>query len=483
MKNTSVLEGQESALEESMWCWGDDGQDISSARDILSRSPRKTRSKQYTSDSGQSDSDDDIFGFKDGPTKPLRMYQSPAKRVQKSSSKDHLPQAMNLSDKENDHSAILKFSPPQFARPYKTIVPERPATPPPSSPSKSKLVSPSKKKAHIPAPPHRPSIDTFWNVHAVNDWHDQYSPKKLLMSPKKKAILREEEPDSLPSSPRKSQSPTKRTRAEVEAKKGFESQKLHICEAFLAELDREVTGGKIFELSSLTGGVKFVWSKTLNSTAGRACWRRETIKERSLDGTTATTYRHHASIELAEKVIDNEERLVNVLAHEFCHLANFMISGIKDQPHGHQFKVWAAKTTKAFGHRGIRVTTKHSYQIDYKYIWTCSNQDCGREFGRHSKSIDPDKSSCGVCRGKLAQTKPVPRKQTGVTGYAAFVKEHFVTVKRDLGSESSHKEVMAALGKRYREQKGTILATKESSAAVADVDDMVKALEVVNISD
>ena len=35
-----------------------------------------------------------------------------------------------------------------------------------------------------------------------------------------------------------------------------------------------------------------------------------------------------------------QERLLNVVAHEYCHLANFMISGIKDNPHGKEFKEW-----------------------------------------------------------------------------------------------------------------------------------------------
>lgn len=35
-----------------------------------------------------------------------------------------------------------------------------------------------------------------------------------------------------------------------------------------------------------------------------------------------------------------QDRLVNVIAHEYCHLANFMISGIKDSPHGKEFKEW-----------------------------------------------------------------------------------------------------------------------------------------------
>lgn len=262
----------------------------------------------------------------------------------------------------------------------------------------------------------------------------------------------------------------------IEAKRDFESRKHQLCEDFLAELDSRVTEGKLGELAASTGGVKFIWSKTLNSTAGRANWRKETSKKKHVDGTESITYRHHASIELAEKVIDDEERLLNVVAHEFCLLANFMVSGIKDQPHGRQFKIWGAKCTKTFGARGVEVTTKHSYQIDYKYIWSCENEMCGQEFKRHSKSIDPARHTCGACRGKLIQVKPVPRKQGAgksgaVGGYAGFVKQHFAAIKKEMAG-ASHKEVMTALGQRYREQK---------AATEAGVDDVAKALEVVTL--
>ena len=34
------------------------------------------------------------------------------------------------------------------------------------------------------------------------------------------------------------------------------------------------------------------------------------------------------------------DRLINVIAHEYCHLANFMISGVKNCPHGREFREW-----------------------------------------------------------------------------------------------------------------------------------------------
>lgn len=147
-------------------------------------------------------------------------------------------------------------------------------------------------------------------------------------------------------------------------------QKHELATDFLAEVDRTVCAGKLTVLSESTGGIKLIWSKKLSSTAGRANWRRETIRSIASDGLVSTSaYKHHASIELAEKIIDDENRLMNVLAHEFCHLANFMISGIKDNPHGKDFKAWAGKCTRAFQDRGVEVTTKHSYTIAYKYIW------------------------------------------------------------------------------------------------------------------
>ena len=110
---------------------------------------------------------------------------------------------------------------------------------------------------------------------------------------------------------------------------------------FLKDLDSKVADNKIGALSATTGGVKIKWSKNLRSTAGRASWRRTVTK--SADGVEKAV-QHHASIELAEKVIDDEERLLNTLAHEFCHLMNFMISNVKDNPHGQSFKTWSVES-------------------------------------------------------------------------------------------------------------------------------------------
>ncbi|EJP60845.1 30 kDa heat shock protein [Beauveria bassiana ARSEF 2860] len=267
-----------------------------------------------------------------------------------------------------------------------------------------------RKTFGIPQRPHTPTKDEFWRQSLVDCWNDEQSPRKAV-----EAAMR---------SPIKQSIPTK------SSKSSFEAARAKLAVEFLNELDNKITDGKIAQLSKSTGGVKIEWSKNLNTTAGRANWRKETIRTIPSDGSDATiTYHHHASIELAEKVIDDESRLLNVLAHEFCHLANFMISSVTDKPHGKDFKLWAAKCSRTFASRGIKVTTKHNYEIDFKYVWQC--EGCSYTYKRHSKSINPEKHRCSGCKGNLTQIKPVPRIGGKPSEYQLFIKEEMKSLKRD----------------------------------------------------
>ncbi|ESZ96770.1 hypothetical protein SBOR_2840 [Sclerotinia borealis F-4128] len=360
----------------------------------------------------------------------------------------------------DDNGAVLRFSP----SPRKVSREVRLSTPPGSPELKPRGLTSPKKLPRIPSTPHRPSMDSFWSQDLVNDWNDQYSPMKTLQPiPKSKLQPPSTSGGTLLS---KKASFTKPPRIDKESKKAFSTAKHTIASDFLAELDAKITSGRIAQLSASTGGVQIVWSKKLNTTAGRATWKRETVKLPPLSTNSKpvpTQYSHYASIELAEKVIDDENRLLNVLAHEFCHLANFMVSNIKTNPHGKEFKVWAAKCSAEFGDRGIEVTTKHSYEIDYKYVWECTEQGCSTLFKRHSKSIDVQKHRCGACKGILIQIKPVPRGKAAGKGeneYQVFVKENMKRIREE-NPESPQKDIMGLMGKRYQEVK----ASKAAKAA------------------
>lgn len=308
--------------------------------------------------------------------------------------------------------------------------------------------------------PHRPSTDTFWNQEFVDEWNDEHSPKKTLWLPE------------VSKSPSKT-SPSKKAGAEKAARKAFESAKHALADNFLQELDQTITGGQLQKLAESTGGIKIHWNNKLNTTAGRANWKRETIKTKpSGEDEVVTKHRHHASIELAEKVIDDEHRLLNVIAHEFCHLANFMISGITANPHGKEFKVWAAKCSRLFGHRGIEVTTKHTYDIDFKYIWECAA--CSMEFKRHSKSINPERHRCGSCKGELKQTKPVPRASTKASEYQIFMRTQMKIVKEQNPS-SPQKDIMRIVADRWS-RKDELLGKTNLDTNINNVADVLDQL-------
>ncbi|KAL9071230.1 MAG: hypothetical protein Q9157_005550 [Trypethelium eluteriae] len=319
------------------------------------------------------------------------------------------------------------------------------------------------------APPHRPSLDSFWDQEMVNEWTEQHSPRKILHSPSKSRFfdtLREISADdgdesylNLPtSSPKKNRirSP-KKTDVEKRAagdRKTFESEKHGIASKFLKELDDKITDGKIGQMANDGSGVRLEWNRKLNSTAGRAHWKREGRRKDPIirEEKEEIKFRHEARIELAEKVIDCEERLINVIAHEYCHLACFMISGIRDNPHGKEFKAWARKCTLAFAHRNIEVTTKHSYVIDYK--------------------------------AKLIQIKPVPRGTKGPSEYQEFVKKVFKDVKQK-NPAIKHGEIMEIIGRMYRESKAarTDGDGKIDKSTETKFDGLAKEMEVLIIED
>lgn len=211
------------------------------------------------------------------------------------------------------------------------------------------------------------SSDAFWDQGATNNWVDAHTPHKTpgvvrtLFNVADGNILKEpsgdeEEEDEVeeiarPATSRTTSSTSSKSAApkepkeKTESKRAFNSRKKQLAEEFLKIVDDRISNGEVARKTASTGGVKIVWSKTLRTTAGTARWRMEKLQndlgQVSLgDPLSADRVRHHATIDLSEKVVDSEEKLYNVLCHEYCHLANYMISNVRKPPHGASFKEW-----------------------------------------------------------------------------------------------------------------------------------------------
>ncbi|KAI9773452.1 MAG: hypothetical protein M1840_007668 [Geoglossum simile] len=339
------------------------------------------------------------------------------------------------------------------------------------SPPKSKIVKDSPtKQSRIPSSP-RPSKTPARGPEIPEDWSGERgrrTPRSGRQWKSRSVVQSSPERSIAEHTPGKA----KQDRAALNAKKMFNEKKHDLARDFLKDLDDKVSGGQIASITASTGGVKLIWSKKLTSTAGRANWKREKIIAPAAgqlprgSGSQSASYRHITSIELSEKVIDDENRLLNALSHEYCHLANFMISGVLDHPHGESFKEWAKTCTRAFSHRGVCVTTKHSYAVDYKYIWQCTN--CGVLFKRHSKSLDPTRHACGSCKAKIVQIQPTPRKGE-LSEYQVFVRDNFAQVRRE-NPGCELKAIMALLGVAYRREKGAggVVAAGEGVDSLVD---------------
>ncbi|EPS99604.1 hypothetical protein FOMPIDRAFT_99402 [Fomitopsis schrenkii] len=188
------------------------------------------------------------------------------------------------------------------------------------------------------------------------------------------------------SQPKKAGSAAKAPRLTKKALEAAEQQRRErYAQTFFDEINRTVFDG------GLPGDTKLEWNKRLLSTAGRAKWQRDR------EGVQTTM------IELAIKILTSEERIRNTLSHEMCHLACWIISEKPTESHGSIFKTWARKVME--GRPDVEVTTKHSYEIDYKYQWKC--EKCDKIYGRFSKSIKPEACVCSACKeGRLIPLFP-----------------------------------------------------------------------------
>jgi hypothetical protein len=145
----------------------------------------------------------------------------------------------------------------------------------------------------------------------------------------------------------------------------------------------------------------------------------------------------------------------------------------------------ASKIMAAFP--DILITRTHSYEVNHKYQFVCSNQLCGVTFGRQRK-MDLTRKVCGRCKSTFVQTKPVPREsgENKTNAFGLFVKERFAEVRKS-NPGSPHKEIMGILSKKYREEKNgdvrknAVTAKREVEIIEIESEDEVE--EVINLLD
>jgi predicted SprT family Zn-dependent metalloprotease len=211
---------------------------------------------------------------------------------------------------------------------------------------------------------------------------------------------------------------------------------------------------KVFN-NALDKNMKIEWSTRLRKTAGLTYMKSS--KNKSIPSS--------ARIELATKVLTDEQRLRATLLHEMCHAAAWIINGVSKPPHGPQFKYYGAKASRMFPE--LKVSTCHNYKIAYKYIYRCINYRSGKcawEMGRHSRSVDLLKQVCGRCRGHILEPlvvnqHGVPEKAKKLTQYQIFSQKQFKTMVTDgsgrgLSFGEKNKEI-ARLWATEKENTGT----------------------------
>lgn len=77
----------------------------------------------------------------------------------------------------------------------------------------------------------------------------------------------------------------------------------------------------------------------------------------------------------------------------------------------------ARRATSVYPRRAV--TRCHTYDIAYRFHYTCATPACGHVYGRHSRSIDTEKLRCGRCGdGRLVLTE-APGGAAAVPGAAS----------------------------------------------------------------
>lgn len=303
--------------------------------------------------------------------------------------------------------------------------------------SELRLPTPSKPNPRIPQTPSRPQRHSFWHQGTVDDWNTQHSPAKL---PNPFTMARSPRTKEKKQRGSKVESPRKQAQAKKSERQAFIDRREGIAKEFATELDNKLAEGKLGRMTAERGGIEIVWSKTLRSTAGqcRASW------------TDASQTHAKVLISLADKVITDDHSVRDTVAHEVCHALKKLVSRDKGSAHGSCFHAWMLRAQAEFPEHHISVSRCHSIEIEYSHVWRC--ETCGRQYRRHSRSINTETQRCGGgCRGRLAQIKPVPKVATAKgEAYRAFCKRRGAEIRAAAKAESGSGKVGLTLGEVQR---------------------------------
>ncbi|KAK9837501.1 hypothetical protein WJX81_007148 [Elliptochloris bilobata] len=238
------------------------------------------------------------------------------------------------------------------------------------------------------------------------------------------------------------------TRGKAPSIAAFRRQRDALAAAAFAEFNASVFDGR------LPADLAMGWNAHLKTTAGLTHYRREAA------GEAGAHLRYSARVELSAKVVDAPAKLRATLLHELCHVAAWLLPPhVAKPPHGPAFKFWAGCALRA--HPELPVTTCHAYQIHAPFRWRCKSACCGREYQRHSNSIDVARQACGECRGRLVflgrfNPDNTPMKTRAPSGFSLFVRDNFAAAKAAAGPGEPHAAVMRALSERWRSRKAAL---------------------------
>lgn len=92
------------------------------------------------------------------------------------------------------------------------------------------------------------------------------------------------------------------------------------------------------------------------------------------------------------------------------------------------------------------VTRCHTYEIAYRFHYTCANASCGHVYGRHSRSIDTEKLRCGRCGNGHLVLSEAPGGAAAVPVPAARGASHAAAGAAAVGAGAGASSGRAVLG-------------------------------------